>query len=373
MDYRARLFRVKEPYHTEATNELFFLAMRESCQFHYDHCPQYRAILDSLGFSPQALRSYADIAALPGLPTLLFKNHAIFSLPQRRMLVQATSAGTKGKVSRIGFEASGLLCGLRMVLRIGRLRGLFSARPAHYIVLGYQPRRENEAAVAKTAFGATLFAPALSRTYALRYRDGGYTPDLDGVIAAARRAAASRFPARLLGFPSYTYFMLKRMEERGIALRLRPGSRIMLGGGWKQFYSEQVDKTTLYALAERVLGIQERDIVEFFGAAEHPILYCDCPRHHFHVPAYSRVIIRDVRTLEPVPNGTPGLVNLITPMVRATPVLSVITDDLGVLHDGASCGCGIAAPYLELLGRVGLKDIKTCAAGAAELLAEVAR
>ena len=42
-----------------------------------------------------------------------------------------------------------------------------------------------------------------------------------------------------------------------------------------------------------------------------------------------------------------------------------------MLHDGASCGCGIESPYLELLGRVGLKEIKTCAAGAAELLAGV--
>ena len=76
-----------------------------------------------------------------------------------------------------------------------------------------------------------------------------------------------------------------------------------------------------------------------------------------------------MNTLEPLPHGQVGLVNLISPMVRATPILSVMTDDLGVLHDGGTCGCGITSPYLEIIGRVGLKDIKTCAAGAAELLA----
>ena len=86
---------------------------------------------------------------------------------------------------------------------------------------------------------------------------------------------------------------------------------------------------------------------------------------------YSRVIIRDVNTLEPVPNGTVGLVSLLTPLIKSTPILSVMTDDLGVLHDGSECGCGIPSPYLELIGRVGLKQIKTCAAGAAELLAGV--
>ena len=59
--------------------------------------------------------------------------------------------------------------------------------------------------------------------------------------------------------------------------------------------------------------------------------------HHFHVPIYARVLIRDVRTLEPLPMGQAGLVNLITPLNRATPVTSVVTDDLG----GAPAGGGL--------------------------------
>ena len=74
------------------------------------------------------------------------------------------------------------------------------------------------------------------------------------------------------------------------------------------------------------------------------------------------------KSASPVPMGTPGLVNLMTPMVGSMPLLSVITDDLGVLHPGGDCPCGISSPYLEILGRVGVRDIITCAAGAAEFL-----
>lgn len=56
--------------------------------------------------------------------------------------------------------------------------------------------------------------------------------------------------------------------------------------------------------------------------------------------------------------------------MRATPTLSVMTDDLGMLEPGERCGCGIDAPYLTILGRVGLGDIQTCAAGAAQVLGE---
>ena len=151
-------------------------------------------------------------------------------------------------------------------------------------------------------------------------------------------------------------------------MKLHKDSKVLLGGGWKQFYTEKVDKDTLYALIEEVLGIKTENCREFFAAAEHPIVYCDCKNHHFHVPIYSRVIIRDVNTLQPVKNGEIGLINLLTPMIDSMPLISVMTDDLGVLHDGAECGCGIKAPYFEILGRVGVQDIKTCAAGAAQLL-----
>ena len=67
----------------------------------------------------------------------------------------------------------------------------------------------------------------------------------------------------------------------------------------------------------------------------------------------------------------PGIGESHHPHGKGAPLTSVMTDDLGVLHEPNSCGCGISAPWLELLGRVGLKGLKTCAAGAEELLSEV--
>ena len=106
-----------------------------------------------------------------------------------------------------------------------------------------------------------------------------------------------------------TYFLMKMMDEKNIHVVLPRNSKILLGGGWKQFYTEQVDKSVFYDLAKKVLGIDDNNIIEFFGAVEHPVLYCDCKNHHFHVPVYSRVLIRDVDTLEVLGNEKEGLVN----------------------------------------------------------------
>lgn len=370
MGYRKKLFGVKDPFDTEKTREIFLKAVRENCEFHYHHCPEYKKILDSMNFSPDVLKTYEDIAKIPPIPTLFLKKHKIFSMPPKRIFLTATSSGTSGKFSEIGFDLGGLLNGLNMVLKIFKWREILTMHPSHYIILGYRPHKGNNTAVTKTALGYTFFSPALSRTFALKYKDGKYSPDLEGIISAIKKYEHSRFGVRLIGFPSYTYFVMRLMDERGLHVMLPKRSKIMLGGGWKQFYKERVDKQEFYTLAKKTLGIDEENIVESFGAAEHPILYCDCKQHHFHIPAYSRVIIRDVNTLEPVPVGSAGLVNLITPMVKATPILSVMTDDLGIIHNDG-CSCGIDSPYLEIIGRVGVKDIKTCAAGAAEFLSEL--
>lgn len=366
MKARRKLFGQSDPYDLAGTERLFLDAARENCGYAYSHCAAYKTILDAEGFSPERLQSADDLAALPFLPTALLKRRRLLSMPRRRLPVVVTSSGTSGNASEVGFSFGDLWAGLKMVLRVCRQRRLISPRPCHYIVFGYQPNRKNRTGASKTAFGVTLFTPALSRTYALRRKDGSYVLDLKAVQAAIVKHSRSRFPLRFMGFPAYAWFLMKQMDEQGVHVQLPKGSKLMLGGGWKQFYTEEVDKPVFYALAKRVLGLEETDIIEFYGAVEHPILYCDCEQHHFHIPIYSRVLIRDVRTLEPVPNGTPGLVNLISPMVCATPLLSVMTDDLGVLREG--CACGRASPYLEILGRVGLQDVKTCAAGAAELL-----
>lgn len=370
MKARAKLFSFKRPYDLEATNALFVKAMKENVDHQYRHCEAYKGILDKQGFHPRDLKTMEDLARLPFIPTLYYKHHEIYSMPKKKMIINATSSGTSsGTTSHIGFNIESLLRGWSMLRRIFSYHRIWSLKPTRFIIFGYQPSKKNKRAIAKTAHGFTFTAPAKSKDYALKVVNGEYQLDLAALKANFIRYAKGRNPVRTLGFPAYTYFLLKEMEEEGIRLKLPKGSLITIGGGWKEFYKEQVDKQEFYQLVYDVLGVDEKHIVEFFGAVEHPILYTDCRYHHFHIPVYSRVIIRDVDTLKPLKPGQMGMINLLTPMVMSTPILSVMTDDLGILHH-TPCPCGEKSPYLEIIGRVGVADIKTCAAGAEEILKE---
>lgn len=370
MRYRRKLFSWKKLYDTAGTDSLFVRAMRENLEHHARLCPPYAELLERQGFSPEMLQDPGDLRLIPALPTLFLKEREMFTIPYDRLLIKASSSGTSGAPALMGLDTATAWQALRMVWHTFRHYRLLTPRPANYIVLGYEPSDHNKAGAAQTAYAATLAAPALHREYALKSTGNGYRLNLEGIREALLRYEKQGQPVRFMGFPSYFYFLLEMLRDEGVNLKLHPKSKVLLAGGWKQFFFQETGKQELYDLAKSILDISGDNCKDFYGAVEHPVVYCDCPRHHFHVPVYSRVLIRDPVTLEPVPYGVPGIINLMTPLMGSMPFASVLTDDLAVLRPAEECGCGIESPWFELLGRAGL-DIKTCAAGASELLKEV--
>ena len=364
MKYRRRLL-IKNHRPGEEIKPLLAAAIKENVAWHRTRNPEYARLLTGMGF-PEA--SFDRISQLPILTTAFLKKHPMNTLSRAPYV--AHSSGTSGLKSAIPYSPSDVGVLLLMSIRAMGRRGLFSPKPVNYVMLGYQYHKSNQAQTMRTAYLATLMAPSLKKSFALRYREGGYHQDLEGLLADMSKFSRSAFPCRIVGFPSYLYFVLQLMEERDLRLNMPKDSKILLGGGWKQFYREEVEKESLYRLVRERLGIEEKDIIEVFGVVEHPVIYCDCEKHHFHVPPYSRVIIRDPESLKPLPMGQPGLMHFVSPVLKGSPVVSLMTDDIGILHDGAGCGCGNSAPYFTVLGRAGMTEIKTCVQGANEYFQE---
>jgi phenylacetate-coenzyme A ligase PaaK-like adenylate-forming protein len=334
-------------------------------------CPDYRAILKNLDFDINNLHSIDDLAKIPPLPTSYLKNNSLLSKPYNSLILKTTSSGTGGKKTISGFDASSGLCGLFMVIRVFRLHKLISLRRTNYIILGYQPDKSNQTAMAKALRAITLFAPAKKTEYALLYKNGEYQINTEGLIDAIIKFGKQNYPVRIIGFPAYLKMFIDELTMRNIRVELHKNSKIIVGGGWKALFSDEISKDELIRMASHTFGIDKENFKDHFSTAEHPINYITCANNRFHIPVFGRVIIRDVRTLEPVSFGTPGLLNLVTPLLSSVPFGSILTDDIAVLNDGNACGCGINSPYFELLGRVGLASIKTCTQAASEFLDKI--
>lgn len=368
MKYRRKLFLSKDIYNLKSTDNTFIEAMKANVAFHTQNCPEYKTILETLGFDISTLHSIDDVSKIPPLPTSYLKNNTLLSKPYKRLLIKTTSSGTSGKKTQSGFDVSSALCGLSMVLKVLRFHKLISLRLTNYIVLGYRPDKSNQTATAKALRAFTLLAPAKKVEYALIFKNGEYQINTEGIISAIIRFGKQKDPVRIIGFPAYFKMFLDELNERHIQLDLHKKSKVLLGGGWKALFTDEISKDELFQMANERLGIRRQNFKDHFSTAEHPINYVSCTNNHFHVPVFSRVIIRDVRTLQPVPFGTPGLLNLITPLLSSVPYGSILTDDIAVMKNGEECSCGIGTPYFELIGRVGLASIKTCTQAVSEYL-----
>ena len=367
MDVRRKLFLQKNPYDLKKNRGLFLEAVKNDVAFHAKNCPEYAGILNAAGFSIDEIDSEDALYKIPVIPTLYYKRNYLCSVPEKKLLIRATSSGTKGRQSKVGFDRKTFFYGVLMMIRFFSYHKVLSLLPTNYIVLGYEPSKHTQMGAVKTAYGTTKFAPALHREYALKDTGTGYELNIDGVKKALLRYAKCGLPVRFVGFPSYMFFLLKMLKENNLSFKLNSQSKVLLGGGWKQFSDEEIDRDLFFELIHDTLGIEKHNCFEFYSAVEHPLPYVKCKNGHFHIPVYSRVIIRDVKTLEPVPAGSLGLLSFVSPLVSSMPLTSVVTDDLAVLHDGSGCGCGIRTDYFELKGRAGISQIKTCTTDALEL------
>jgi phenylacetate-coenzyme A ligase PaaK-like adenylate-forming protein len=368
-DARHRLFACRDIYDQAGTEALFVQAVKDSVIHHVNGCAFYRDLIKSRGFDPESLRSAGDCASIPMIPANFFKYHEVLSVDKTDIEVHATSSGTQGQRSQMFYDADSIATGIRMVTHAMRFHRFISPIPTNYIILNYEPASGNEMGAPKTSLGMTRFAPALKRIFILRHTQEGYETDRFGVMDALKRYERQRWAVRLVGFPAYLYFLLKMMKDEGIPpFKLNKRSLVLLGGGWKQHDEATIDKRALYAMAEEMLGIPEKNCRDWYSAVEHSIAYCECSNHRLHVPIWSRVFIRDVRTLQPLGYGQPGFLSFVTPLVLSVPLTSVMMGDLAVMHEGKDCGCGITTPTFEVIGRAGTSRMRTCAVAASELM-----
>lgn len=368
MRCRSKLFMTSDIYNLKASDDTFIDAMKANIAFHMEHCPEYKSVLKRMEFDLRSLRSVDDLYKIPPLPTSYLKNNSLLSKPYEKLLIKTTSSGTGGKKTLSGFDTGSGLCGLSMLLRVFQFHDLLSLRRTNYIVLGYRPDKSNKTAMLKALRGATFLAPRKQAVYALESVEGDYRVDVEGLIKAMKSFEKQGLPVRIIGLPAYFKMFLDELQKRSIKPNLHRDSKVLLGGGFKEHLSVVASKDELFHMASEVLGISRRNFKDHFSTAEHPINYVSCENGHFHIPVFGRVIIRDVRSLEPVFDGTPGLLNLITPLLSSAPFGSILTDDIAVMKNGCECGCGIGSPYFELIGRVGLANVKTCAQTASEFL-----
>ncbi len=368
------LCEIRDPYPAAPVaggEGLFLEAMAQVIDWHAELNPFYRRLLSLHRFSAKELLKHGDLTRIPFIPANFFKRNEVVSVPREAVSLHLTSSGTTGQKSQMFFDAWSIGCAQRMVDWIFEYYGWVTpARKANYLLYSYETHADSKLGTAYTDNFLCKYAPA-GRVFSALRRDGqgGHDFDVFGCIRLLQEYEREGLPVRIFGFPAFLHFTLERMKALGFGpLKLSPESLVFLGGGWKGNAGKAVSKEELYRMAHEMLGIPDEMLRDGFGSVEHCVPYVECSKHRFHVPVWSRVLIRDLKTLEPLPYGHRGFLQFVSPYITSVPAQSVLMGDLASLHPAQSCECGLPADWFEIHGRAGTSRNKSCAIAAAELL-----
>ncbi len=366
-----RLVEIDELYDlTPAHDEAFLAAMRQASSWHVERSPVFRNLSRKHGFRPDDLRRISDVSRLPYVFVNAFKQYEILSVPREDIVLTLTSSGTSGQKSQIMFDAPSLDRGLRMVERVFESMDL--KRPeqlVNYILFAYDPEEARMVGTSYTDDNLTNLTRKGKLYHALRWNPDKLEFEFRPAECYAKllEYAAEGLPVRLLGFPAFLHRLVRFHQESGAPpLDLGQDSYVLTGGGWKTSEQSAIDKDSFIADVSRTLGIPPGNLRDGYGLVEHGIAYIECEHHRFHVPAFARAFARDVATLDLLPEGETGFLQLVTPYMQSMPTLSLLTSDLAEV--GGNCPCGRKSGTIMLRGRAGTRKNKGCAITAAQLL-----
>jgi hypothetical protein len=333
--------------HDDERRALLLSELAALTAHHERDCEPYARMISALPSRP--MTSLEDV---PFLPVALFKTHRLLSIPDDEIFKVMTSSGTTGQqVSRIFLDRAtaerqsrALAAIMTRVLGPRRLpmivvdtpnvvrdRALFSARGAG--VLGM------------ASFGRHHF-------YAL---DDDMNLDENGL-----RGFLDRFygdPVLIFGF---TFMVWKYLYQRirGWGLDLSRATLIH-SGGWKRLQEEAVGNAEFRKAWAHDTGL--RRIHNFYGMVEQVgSVFVEREDGLLHAPNFADVIVRDPLTLQPLPHGTEGVIQVLSALPTSYPGHSLLTEDLGTTYPALDPTEGWGGTRLKVVGRIPRAELRGC-------------
>lgn len=312
-------------------------------------------------FKKYELKKQSDILNLPFIHVNLFKFHSLQSCPDKEVELRLTSSGTGGQKSQMLLDTDSLQNVKTMAYNVYDELGMVSDKKYNYLCFTYDPEVANDLGTAFTDELLTSFTGKNEVFYTFQFNGNEFVFEKEKTIQKLKEFAQSKYSLRILGFPAFLYDLI---VQNDIQLDLGADSWLMTGGGWKGRSLDEISKVEFKELVNKRLGIPKENVRDLFGMVEHGIPYVECARGKFRIPNYSRVIVRDHKTLEPLGYGKVGLLQFICAYNSSNPTFSYLGTDKGMIIESSD----ELGDELVLLGRAGVSKHKGCALKALELM-----
>lgn len=341
------------PYSLDKKEKELFLTdnLSELTRHHYEKCPEYRKILNSLKFDRNHIRTYKDI---PFLPVRMFKEYDLKSIADADVRKTMTSSGTSGqKVSRIYLDKENASMQTRVLTKI--VSSYIGALRVPMIILDTSAMIKNRAMFSARGAGILGFSIfARDKMYAL---NEDMELDMEGMAAFLEKHQGEKILLFGFTFMIWQHFY-KELIRTGYHPDLKQGI-LLHGGGWKKLEASAVSPNQFKQALREACGIEQ--IYNYYGMVEQTgSIYMECECGHLHTPVYSDIIVRRSEDYSEASIGEQGIIEVVSVLPISYPGHVLLTEDSGTVLGEDDCPCGRKGKYFEISGRLKNAEIRGC-------------
>ncbi len=339
--------------------KIFMEEMKKTVIWHFQKNAEFKKMCKNRGFSPKKKYFLEDI---PYFPASLFKNFSLRSVPERLIVKRLYSSSTTGKPSIILLDQETSRNQQIAVRKI--ISDFLGNTRRHFIIFDIEEVIKETTLYELSSRGTAIrgMIPIAKQMHFILYDKYEINVEkLKYLISDLKKEDSICF----FGFTWLLYSVYRTHNNKEIKKmfnKLKPKDKKILHiGGWKKLQEKTVSKSEFNKQISQFLNVKESDVIDFYGMTEQlGVVYPDCEYGYKHVPIYSEVIIRDIKTLDPAPNGSEGFIQLLSPIPRSYPGISILSDDIGTIRGVDDCKCGRLGKYFTFERRSEEAELRGC-------------
>ncbi|WP_202108320.1 acyl-CoA reductase [Succinivibrio dextrinosolvens] len=328
--------------------------LRYLSEFHKEHCPEYKKMLDSVDCS----QDFSYYNHLPFLPVRLFKLLELKSVASEDIIKTMTSSGTTGQqVSKIFLDRNTASNQQKAMVKIVS-DFIGSSKRMPMVILDCPSVLKDRYKF--SARGAAILGFSLFGSKKIYAFDDEMNLDYENLKLFLDEHKGEKI--LFLGFTyivwQYFYKSLQKLASQNHSLDLSE-CILIHGGGWKKLLQESVSHEEFKQSLNKVCKIKR--VYNYYGMVEQTgCIYMECECGHLHSSIYSDVITRRASDFSECNYGESGIVQVLSSIPESYPGHSLLTEDEGVILGEDDCPCGRKGKYFEIHGRISKAEIRGC-------------
>ncbi len=337
---------------TEEKKNLFLSSIREAINFHYKNSVEFRKLCDNKAFSPQSDYLLEEI---PYLPVSLFKKFHLKSVDEKDIFKTVYSSATTGdSPSIISLDR---ITSLRQTKALIAIVSSFIHEKKDFIVMDSDDASIGGNDIKSRVSAIRGFIPFMKSINFILNKNLQLDPSKIKNIDFGKTYC-------IFGFTWLIHNVIEQnMDNREVKTLLTDlkDPYVIHIGGWKKLRDINMSKDKLYQNICDFFHTTNNRIIDIYGMTEQlGTVYPECEYGNKHVPLYSEILIRNTVTLENEGIGKSGFIQLISPLPRSYPGISILSDDLGHIVGIDDCPCGRKGKYFQFDKRSEKAEVKGC-------------